>query len=332
MVFSNLPSQWVSYCQKWLEQNLYAGQNYPTFQQVTNSVAAAGYATIDQPFSGSSVTLTFSSTDLSAQLYRIDFPSSLNWQANTKMTFTLTGPSGAATALVYKLAGNTGNNFTPYQTITSTYNENNAEQFISQKASLIILLINSNYKVPYTNTSTITLTMQTASTPVNNPTSIELSFTSSCGSAPCGIDLTNSGKATLTWTGNHFSTSVQYTNPPGNLGISSDQFTISGDMDSTRTTITQLQFSDTQVFRQGWGQGQDSTLTYVTNGTATKVIYAAPPWNDFELEDDQGSTLTMTQTLDIANPPPSESTHYVGAQGAVTPSTDAYYMFSIKLK
>jgi uncharacterized protein (TIGR03437 family) len=339
MVFSNLPAQWVSYCQKWLEQNLYAGPiNYPTFQQVTNSVAADGYAASDQPFSGTSVTLTYSGTDLSAQLYRIDFPSSLNWQANTKMTFTLTGPSGAATALVYKLAGHTGNNFNPYQTITSTYTENNAEQFISQNASLVILLVNSNYVVPYTNTSTITLTMQVASTPTKNPTSIELSFDSGCSdasgnSAYCGIDLNSSPNGTLTWTGNHFSTNVQYTIPQS-LGVVSEQFSISGDMDSTRTTITQVQFSETRILKQSWGQNSVSTSTYVTNGTATKVVYVAPPFNDFELDEDQGSTLLMTQTLDIANPPPSESTHYAGAQSSqpVSPSTDAYYMFSIVFK
>jgi hypothetical protein len=276
MVFAptaGLSAQWAAYAKGWMEGTIYPGQTIPSQFQATSGKSSLGFLGSTQTFSGSSLTLTYSGTDLSGQLYYIAFPGSLNWQTGTKMTFTLTGPNGGAapgaTALIYKVQSLKA---TAYQTLTSyggvaaTYSESNAENFISQNASLAILLMNDHFQSPFATASPVTLTLQvnTATPTGARITSVQLgmpgfpcSGTASSGATTCnflGPGLTDVAGAfnvgslgswtmspaiPINWSGNSFSGSYSASSSGGTI-----TYNISGTgSDALPTTISGVQFS-----------------------------------------------------------------------------------------
>lgn len=145
---------WQNFCKDWFGGNIYSSQ-FPTAGEILGN--SNHQIVLDSPTQGGVVT-EFTSTNLSATLFKITFKKTLNWAANTKIKFTLKGGNNVNAYIAEYIDKNSPLNLVGE--FNSSFEIANAEKYVTDSNQQILILVTDGQAVsPYTGTSTIELAL-----------------------------------------------------------------------------------------------------------------------------------------------------------------------------
>ncbi len=143
---------WNSFCQDWMSGNIYQNE-FPGLIEVFGS--ANDKFVFDDP-TKTSMVVEWTSQDISATLYSYQFSPSLNWAAETKLKFTLTGSNVLAYVFNYDADSKS---LVKLGSFNDKFEIPNAETLSKPTVNkqVLVMIVNTNATSPYTNLSPLSL-------------------------------------------------------------------------------------------------------------------------------------------------------------------------------
>lgn len=143
-----LTNVWDSFCEDWMSGDIYQNE-FPQLMQILGS--ANNKFVFDDP-TKTSMVVEWTSQDISATLYSYQFNPSLNWAANTKLKFTLTGSNVLAYIFNYDADSRS---LISLGSFNDKFEIANAETLSKPTVNkqVLVMIVNTNATSPYTNFS-----------------------------------------------------------------------------------------------------------------------------------------------------------------------------------
>jgi uncharacterized protein (TIGR03437 family) len=243
---------WLNFCQQYMAGTIYSNSVLPEPSALSVVAAQTASFNSDAP---NNVTFAADYPDLSAQIYKVSF--SGTWQANTKLTVTLT-PPGSAQAIIYLLKGAI---WSKKQLVDTTWNLPNAEQLAADKETWVIMVANGNSNFNGSGTSHIELKVEVSSSARRNWNFPYVEADFNIGGStqyvsggktvtnPAGVfSLWNGSPPTpaalLVWTGDSFTADSGQVTWQEAGDRMTGQLTVSGSVDTQHSRLVTITFKD----------------------------------------------------------------------------------------